>query len=326
MATKKTQQEKPTVIEESAAWTAASEATDPTNAAIASEGQSLVEDILKETANMRMLPDLLERPDAGASMLLRAAGIDTLRSAAVKATHPGQWLLWRGERNEPMATMNFAAAVIVQPYFKIQINVVAPPRRFETEDGRKGWECFVDVHCATTGVSLNRIRGKRFDNEQFIGRDKDDLPEACYTLAVRKATAIMSGLVKTPAAWIAEKMGIDLEEFEQRANKGKGYGTSTQRRTQTAHTPPTQRQKVSPMADAMKRDLAKRAKTRITELLTNDPKMPLIDPLDVLRDCAVTTLNKKSLDELVEADYKKLCEAISDFGSTPPEEGTSDAD
>lgn len=333
MPSKKTQDEKPAVTEESAAWTTASEATTPTESAIASEGKSLVEDILTETANVRMLPDLLERPDAAASMLLRAAGIDTLRTAAVKATHPSQWLLWRGEDNEPMATMNFAAATIVQPYFKIQISIVVQPRRFETEDGRKGWECYVDVHCGATGVSLNRIRGKRFDNEQFIGRDKDDLPEACYTLAVRKATSIMSGLVKTPAKWIAETIGIDFAEFERTANKGRGYGTSAQRRedrtSKSSNRPQSSGQAPatdnaapadSTMSDSMKRYLVTRAKSRLTELLEEDPKMPLIEPLDVVRECALDALKKQSLDDLVTSDYKSLNEAIASWMSATPQE------
>ncbi len=308
MPTKKAQQETVTEIKDAAWLDAAKEQPRAEH-----EGQGLIEEILRETANMRMLPDLLERPDAAASMLMRAQGIDTLRLAAVRATHASQWLLWRGEGGEPMATMNFAAATIVQPYFKIQINVVIQPREFETDKGRKGWECYVDVHCGATGVSLNRIRGKRFQDEQFIGRDKDDLPEACYTLAVRKATSIMAGLVKTPAKWIAETMSIEFAEFERVANKGRGYGTSAQRRTETAKKPPTQRAKNSLMSDAMKKDLVTQVRLRLRTLLEEDPKMPFIDPLLALQECGQTACNK-NLDELVEADYKKLCEAIADWG------------
>lgn len=209
---------------------------------VSTEARSLVDEMLRDLERPAIRPylDTVEAPEVA---LARMKGIRTLRNEAVAETEPEQWTLWRMPDGTIMATMNYAASVIIAAGFGIQYQVIAEPHRVQNETGkRSGWRTLLSARCTTGGI-IPRIDGTRWDDEQFIGRDVDDLPKASYTLAERKATAILSGLVRVPLSYLARIWQIGADEIVHRANKGRGFGKSTDR---PKAPPPPQRAKGAP--------------------------------------------------------------------------------
>ena len=165
----------------------------------------------------------------------RIEGLQTIRRAAIAATGPQDWVLFRDREGHVSALLRASGAAKVAGYY----GVVIRPRgdvvvRRGEDGGGKVAEIQVDAACAVLGTAICGLVASRHEGEQFTGRDHatvglEDLKKAAYTSALAKAVRILCGLSGVSLSDLATAWECSEESAEKRCYRGSGYGKSADR-------------------------------------------------------------------------------------------------
>jgi hypothetical protein len=175
----------------------------------------------------------LTHPDIIHMMERRVSTLQNLRLAAIKATRPDDWTLFRPKEGEPQGICGKAGCTKIGQLYGVQI-LNPTPVEIVTDGDKKVAQCFGDGYCALTGQIYPGLRGYRVAGERFTGRDpgevgSQDLIQAARTALETKAVRILTGLVKVSLSELAAAWGLSLEETQSRCVRGAGYGKSKDR-------------------------------------------------------------------------------------------------
>lgn len=178
---------------------------------------------------------LMLRPDVVDIVERRIEALDKIRIAAIKATHPSQWVLFRDKDKKITAYPGSGACVAIGQFYGISV-LGASDVKIEVDDDTKLKSAVITggAHCALTGQVIPGLRAVRTDKEQFVGRSSGivgdaDLKQSAFTLLQSKAVRILSGLTKVSIDTLAQAFGTTPDDVEQAASKGSGFGTSGDR-------------------------------------------------------------------------------------------------
>jgi len=176
----------------------------------------------------------LTRPDIVQMMERRVQVLGNLRKAAIKATVPSDWTLFKAGEGKVSGIAGRAGCTKIGQVYGIQVLNPTPVNIFTDAVGKTVAECHGDGYCALTGQYLPGLRGYRVQGEQFTGRSEDkvgqqDLIQSARTALENKAVRALSGLVKVDLVELAAVFGLSPADFEAAASRGAGYGSATDR-------------------------------------------------------------------------------------------------
>ena len=212
-----------------------------------------IEEVAEEVALMRRAPRAMtldqiavrDPKSAVAIITNRINAIQAIWTAAVAATEPGDWTLFKDKEGTIVGLLRKSGCVKVRKYFGISIINIRPMNErtkaaeveiYKSESGRCYGQIFGDAYCSITGETWPDIRGVRSMNEKFIGRDDNeaDFAESCRTALENKGVRIAAAMVNVPLDRIAEAKGMTPAAFMARANRGAGFGTASEREAERA--------------------------------------------------------------------------------------------
>lgn len=170
----------------------------------------------------------------------RIKALENTRMAAIRATHPQDWVLNRTREGKMTGLLKKSGCVNVRKYYGISTIRIRPDDVVIKHDSEGGItaEIWGDGVCALTGEEIVNVRGARSQGEQFTGRRPEDghsktvamsdLKEAARTNLENKITRILSGMTSIPeyelrAAWAGTNKTVDD------CGKGHGFGKGKDR-------------------------------------------------------------------------------------------------
>jgi len=184
---------------------------------------------------------------------LRSKLVEACRLAAVRATSPTDWVLFKDKQGAATAMLCNSGANVVIQYYGISITNLRPVNRDgifvpvmeeDTATGEIRYTCWFDAKAhMVPGLEVKDQEAGRSSTEQFIGRGGQsstsamvaaaDLRAACSTLARTKAARILGALNRLSLnvleeAWTGTKKNVED------CRKGSGYGTAGDRQASSA--------------------------------------------------------------------------------------------
>lgn len=163
--------------------------------------------------------------------------LETARKAAIKATHPEDWLLFKAPDDQGGQIVGYlqdSGCERVRDIFGISIsNVQAPEKIPGADPGEFTYIIRGDGHCTLTVQMIEGIEGGRSSTEDFC-KDKTG---AALELAVRKAArANLDGQIVRELAGLAAVPQAELEaawtgtyKQVQNCRRGRGFGSRSER-------------------------------------------------------------------------------------------------
>jgi len=161
----------------------------------------------------------------------------TVRKAAIRATHPEDWILFKSpdeQGGQIVGYLQDAGADRVRDFWGIEVFKVSAPEKIATNDPKD----FMYLQrgsgrCKLTRQVVEEIEGGRSSKDDFC-KDKEG---AALELAVRKATRAnldgnitreLASLKSVPVAEIQDAWAGTSKKIDQ-CRRGRGFGTRDQR-------------------------------------------------------------------------------------------------
>lgn len=184
------------------------------------------------------LVDLASQLERGEQIIrARAQILATARKAAVQATHPEDWLLFRDKQGREVGYLQDCGCDRVKDIFGIRIFNVSTPTKVMLSDREFMYVQTGDGESRLTQQTVEGIEGGRASTDDFIQTQKPPLTGAKLELAVRKATRAnldgniareLSGLKSVPLEEINDAFKGTAKE-RSRFREGRGYGAQGER-------------------------------------------------------------------------------------------------
>ncbi len=181
------------------------------------------------------LAELAARKGEGLAIIeARAKILETLRKAAIRATSPEDWLLFKDRVGAVIGYLQDCGCDRVRDLYGIEIRDVGKPEKVFGQDG----ESFTYLiqgggYCGITHQTVESIEGGRSSTDEFLfGKSGVELE-----LAVRKAArANLDGNITRELAGLKSVPLSELHEAWKDSNKdsancrlGRGFGTGAER-------------------------------------------------------------------------------------------------
>lgn len=202
----------------------------------------------------------LRRPDAPADLTALAALkgeaveviesrvliLETLRKAAIRATHPEDWLLFRAPQEQGGQVVGYlqdCGCDRVRDLWGIEVYDVSKPEKIQTNDPAVfHYLQSANGRCKVSTQIVEQMEGGRSSTDDFC-RDKTG---ADLELAVRKAcranldgniTRELAGMKSVPLAEI-ERAWAGSPKKSEHCRRGRGFGTARERQGGESTTAP----------------------------------------------------------------------------------------
>jgi len=181
------------------------------------------------------LAELAARKGEGLAIIeARAKILETLRKAAIRATSPEDWLLFRDKVGAVIGYLQDCGCDRVRDLYGIEVQNVGRPEKVSGEDGESFTYLIMGGgYCGITHQTVESIEGGRSSNDDFV-RDKHGVE---LELAVRKAArANLDGNITRELAGLKSVPLGELNEAWKDSNKtsadcrlGRGFGSGAER-------------------------------------------------------------------------------------------------
>ena len=181
------------------------------------------------------LSELAARQGEGLAIIeARAKILETLRKAAIRATSPEDWLLFKDRKGAVIGYLQDCGCDRVRDLYGIEIQDVGRPEKVSGEDGQSFTYLIMGGgYCGITHQTVESIEGGRSSNDDFV-KDKYGVE---LELAVRKAArANLDGNITRELAGLKSVPLQELNEAWKDSNKdssncrlGRGFGSGAER-------------------------------------------------------------------------------------------------
>lgn len=188
---------------------------------------------------------LVRHEDSAALFERRVRLIEQCRIAAIRATAPEDWVLFRGKDGSTNAMLTAPGAAVVAHYYGIEIYNLRPMRDgvfspVRTEDGDEvSYAAWCDARCNVTGQSVESIEARRSSSEDFVGRGglsgtsalvaDADLRAATAQLLKTKAVRILAAMSRVPLRVLEEAWRPVEGKSTSDCRLGSGFGSAKDR-------------------------------------------------------------------------------------------------
>lgn len=181
------------------------------------------------------LGELADRPDALEVIAARVKILETVRKAAIRATSPEDWLLFKDRKGAVIGYLQDCGADRVRDLYGIEIYDISKPEKKRIEASEDFMYLITGCgRCSLTHQTLESIEGGRSSRDDFV-RDLDGVE---LELAVRKAArANLDGNITRELAGLKSVPLSDLQDAWKGTTKdssncrlGRGFGSQAERR------------------------------------------------------------------------------------------------
>lgn len=202
---------------------------------------TLTEEILEET-QLRRGSGLLDLAGAAEQATQRVQALEVLRHAAIAATKPIHWLLYKNQQGMIFGRFNFAGAQRIGMVFGITVTPKGPVRIVDGHGIHKTAEIYGTAHSAVLRMTFDNIRAYRVEGEEFVGRPTldtergqgerkktiagvgdNDWLQSTQTALLTKGVRLLSGLVTVTPDELAEVWDISVDEVIKKCAMGPGF-------------------------------------------------------------------------------------------------------
>jgi hypothetical protein len=170
--------------------------------------------------------------------------IRTLRAQSIKQTHPSDWVLYKEKNTQRVnAYLEDKGCQRLMDLWGVEVTAITTPERVNSEDGQSfAYSVMGDGFCKVTRRAVKSIEGVRYSTERFAQEQPAGIQRE---IAVKKAARAnlegrivrnLAGLNGVPLEELITVTGI--KDFEQKASKGRGYGTQAERQGAQMRTAP----------------------------------------------------------------------------------------
>jgi hypothetical protein len=179
----------------------------------------------------------LRKGEATEIIEARISVLNTARMAAIRATHPEDWLLFKAKDEQGGQVVGYlqdSGCERVRDIFGISVmNISQPEKIAGAEPAVFHYLVRGDGHCTLTAQTIEGIEGGRSSTEDFC-KDKTG---AALELAVRKAARAnldgqivreLTGLAAVPIAEL-EAAWTGTHKKPERCRRGRGFGSGDER-------------------------------------------------------------------------------------------------
>lgn len=270
---------------------------------------TLVEEILEETR----LRGMLDLESAADQAKARVTALQVLMHAAIGATKPIHWLLFKNPQGQVFARFNFSGAQRIGTVLDITVTPKGPVK-ISTEHGkRKTAEVWGRAYSAVLNVTFDNIRAYRVEGEDFLGRPSEDTTrgsgdrakvvpgvgdndwiQSTQTALISKGVRLISGLVTVSPAELAEVWGISEDEVIKQCTMGMGFSSEERNAANVGQV----------VSEARQKRMFGMAKGRIEE------KKYSIKSAELVRQCIHAVMPGAKADEVVTEHYDAICALI----------------
>lgn len=286
---------------------------------------TLVEEILEET-NLRSGSGLLDLEFAADQAEQRVKALTVLRHAAIGATKPIHWLLFKNQQGMIFGRFNFAGAQRIGMVFGITVTPKGPVKITETHGKRKTAEIYGTAHSAVLRLTFDNIRAYRVEGEDFLGRPSEDTNysgrdgkpgktvvgvgdndwiQSTQTALLSKGVRLLSGLVTVTPDELAEVWDMSVDDVIKQCAMGHGF--SREERQSAGQTSGPSKLATEPQ----RKMLFAKANTRAKELPDAG-----VDGKAILYECIMQVCGQgKTEADVTMDDVNKLVPAITSWGN-----------
>lgn len=188
------------------------------------------------------LAELAARKGEGLAIIeARAKILETLRKAAIRATSPEDWLLFKDRVGAVIGYLQDCGCDRVRDLYGIEIRDVGRPEKVSGEDG----ESFTYLiqgggYCGITHQTVESIEGGRSSTDDFLlGKSGVELELACRKAARANLdgniTRELAGLKSVPLQELHEAWK-DTHKDSANCRLGRGFGSGGARQGADLHT------------------------------------------------------------------------------------------
>jgi len=159
--------------------------------------------------------------------------MDTLRKSSILLTYPDDWLLFRTREGDVFAYLQDSGCDRVAPLWGIEIfGVSEKPERIVAEDKSFAYVVRGSGRCSLTGQTVENMEGMRTSTDD-IAKNLTGIQQE-YTVRKSARANLDGGILRELAGLkrVPLQALIDADptrQWEQRAAKGRGYGSGGQR-------------------------------------------------------------------------------------------------
>ena len=188
------------------------------------------------------LAELAARKGEGLAIIeARAKILETLRKAAIRATSPEDWLLFKDRAGAIIGYLQDCGCDRVRDLYGIEIQDVGRPEKVPGEDGQSFTYLIMGGgYCGITHQTVESIEGGRSSTDDFLlGKTGVELELACR----KAARANLDGNITRELAGLKSVPLQELNEAWRDSNKdssncrlGRGFGSGAERRGADMHT------------------------------------------------------------------------------------------
>jgi hypothetical protein len=159
--------------------------------------------------------------------------LETLRKAAIRMTHPTDWILYRSDDGNVTGYLQDCGCDRVRDLYGIEVYDVNPPEKISGIEGEFTYIVRGSARCKLTRQVLEDVEGGRSSTDDFC-KDKEG---AELELTVRKAaranldgnlTRELSGLKNVPLSEIEAAYSASSKKVDG-CRLGRGFGTKKER-------------------------------------------------------------------------------------------------
>lgn len=270
---------------------------------------TLVEEILEETK----LRGLLDIESAAEQAKQRVTALNVLMHAAIGATKPIHWLLFKNPQGQIFARFNFSGAQRIATVFGITVTPKGPVKISTDHGKRRTAEVYGKAHSAVLNVTFDNIRAYRVEGEDFLGRPAEDTTrgqgeraktvagvgdndwiQSTQTALISKGVRLISGLVTVSPEELAEVWDITPEEVIEKCTMGMGFSSQERNAANAGQV----------VSEARQKRMFGIAKGRIDQLGVKAKSA------DVVSQCIHTFMPGAKADEVTLEHYDNICAAI----------------
>jgi len=181
------------------------------------------------------LGELADRPDALEVIQARVKILSTVRKAAIRATSPEDWLLFKDRKGAVIGYLQDCGADRVRDLYGIEIFNISKPEKKRIEASEDFMYLITGCgRCSLTHQTLEAIEGGRSSRDDFV----KDLDGVELELSVRKAaranldgniTRELAGLKSVPLSELQDAWKGSSKD-SQNCRLGRGFGSQAERR------------------------------------------------------------------------------------------------
>lgn len=162
--------------------------------------------------------------------------MDTLRKASIMLTYPDDWLLFRTREGMVYAYLQDSGCDRVAPLWGIEVfGVCEKPERLAADDGSFVYIYTGNGRCSLTGQVVESMEGMRSSNDDIAKNAIGVMKEYIVRKSARanldgSVLRELAGLKRVPLEEL--KAAAPDRKWEERAAKGRGYGSGGQRQAE----------------------------------------------------------------------------------------------